>query len=385
MKQKAEKSTAVFKGLAIKAVIVVSALALGLYIPTPTQVSADLNSEIADLEKQIDSYQSEVARLRGQANTYQNAFNQLNAEKNAIQAQVDLSQARYDKLVSDIAANEKKMGEQQKVMASAISDLAAESTTSPIEVLASSDSIGDYIDQQEYRSSIRDQLQQSIGQIKKIKAELTKQKEDVKIVLEDQKAQRDQLSAKEAEQASLLAATRGEEAAYQSLIGQKNAELADKRAAQAAAMRGGNGAENIVWGSSSYPWMSSSMAYDDYCNYFSGGSAADPFGYCKRQCVSYVAWKLNTDGRGNHGYSGLGNANQWGGGGYGVSWGGLQAGDVIIWYVGGYGHVMYVESISGTTVHISQMNVPYDSGQYSTADYQLSTLMSGPYDARRFH
>ncbi len=381
---KNKNTTTSVKLLATRAVLVVAALVMAAYMPT-YRASADLNSEIAALESQIDGFQSEVTRLRGEANTYENAYNQLNAEKNAIQAQVNLSQARYDKLVSDIAANEKKMGDQQKVMSNAISDLSSESTTSPIELLASSKNIGDYIDQQEYSSSIRDTLETSINQIKKLKEELKKQKADVEIVLNDQKTQRDQLAAKEAEQANLLAATRGQEAEYQQLISQKNSELANKRAAQAAAMRGGSGAENIVYGASSYPWMDSSMAYDDYCRYYSGGSAADPFGYCKRQCVSYVAWKLNTDGRGNRGYSGLGNANQWSGGGAGVAWNNLQAGDVIIWYVGDYGHVMYVENISGTTVNISQMNVPYDSGRYSTASYSLSTLMSGSYEARRFH
>jgi surface antigen len=150
-------------------------------------------------------------------------------------------------------------------------------------------------------------------------------------------------------------------------------------------MRAAGGGEGIVYGSSSYPWMNSSMQYDDYCRYYSGGSAADPWGYCKRQCVSYVAWKLNTDGRGNRGYSGLGNASNWGYGGYGVSMGSVQPGDVIVWYIGYYGHVMYVEWADGGQVGISQMNVPYDSGAYSTKTYSMSELQSGAYEARRFH
>lgn len=131
--------------------------------------------------------------------------------------------------------------------------------------------------------------------------------------------------------------------------------------------------------------MNSTMAYDDYCRYYSGGSAADPWGYCKRQCVSYVAWKLNTDGRGNSGYSGLGNASGWGYGGYGVSMSSVQPGDVIVWYIGYYGHVMYVEWTDGSQVGISQMNVPYDSGAYSTKTYSMGELQSGAYEARRFH
>lgn len=376
-----------------RSLMVLSIVAMGAYSFThSTPVAADLNSEIAALESQIGAYQAEAAKLRGQAESYQNEVNRLNAEKNAIQAQVNLSQAKYDKLVEDIAANERKMAEQQKVMSNAISDLSSESTTSPIELLASSKNIGDYIDQQEYSTSVRDQLETAIKRVKELKAQLNKQKEEVTIVLNDQKNQRDQLAAKEAEQATLLAQTQGQEASYQQLIGQKNNELAGKRAAQAAAMRG-RGSEGIVYGSSSYPWMSEPMnpsTYNDNCLYRNGGSAADPWGYCKRQCVSYVAWKLNTDGRGNRNYSGLGNASNWGYGGGGVPMGSVQPGDVIVWYVGYYGHVMYVEEVNGDDVKISQMNVPYDSGAYSTKWYSINgskytNLSNGAYEARRFH
>ena len=374
------------KTVLTRSLMVLSIVAVGTYSFThTTPVAADLNSEIAALEGQIGAYQAEAAKLRGQADSYQNEVNRLNAEKNAIQAQVNLSQAKYDKLVEDIATNERKIAEQQKVMSNAISDLSSESTTSPIELLASSKNIGDYIDQQEYSTSVRDQLETSIKRIKELKAELNRQKEEVTIVLNDQKNQRDQLAAKEAEQANLLAQTQGQEAAYQQLIGQKNAELSNKRAAQAAAMRGAGGNEGIVYGSSSYPWMNSTMAYDDNCRYYSGGSAADPFGYCKRQCVSYVAWKLNTDGRGNRNYSGLGHAYGWEYAGSYVPWSDVQPGDVIYWAVGGYGHVMYVEWVDGGQVGISQMNVPYDSGAYSTKTYNMGTLQNGSYSARRFH
>jgi peptidoglycan hydrolase CwlO-like protein len=352
----------------------------------PGQVSADtFDDQIRQIQSEVQGHQAEAARLRAEANTLQNALNVLTAQKNAIQAQVNLSQARYDQLVADIELSEQKLAKQQDVLAATISDLSEETSTSPIELLAGSYSIGDFIDRQEYRSSVQEQIQSSIKEIKALKIKLAKQKKEVELVLADQKKQRDLLAVKEAEQSGLLAATQGQEAAYQGIIAEKNNQVASLRAQQAASMRSSNGAENIVYGSSSYPWMGSTMAYNDYCQYYSGGSAADPWGYCKRQCVSYVAWKLNTDGRGNRGYSGLGNANQWGAGGAPVGIYNIQPGDVIIWYVGGYGHVMYVESVNGSNVHISQMNVPYDSGSYSEANYSFATLSNGSYEVRRFH
>jgi len=378
-------TTTRFRPYLTRAILVVAVSALVFAVPIPRASADTFEDQIAELQSQIDGYQAEAARLRGEANTLQNAVNALTAQKNAIQAQVDVSQKKYDQLTDEIAKNQKKLEQQQSVLGATISDLSAESSTSPIELLAGSNSIGDFIDRQEYRTSVQEQIESGIKTVKELKAKLAKQKKEVEAVLADQTKQRDLLASKEAEQAGLLAQTQGQEAQYQGMVAHKNAQVASLRAAQAAAMRGSSGAESIVYGSSSYPWMNSTMAYDDYCNYYSGGSAADPWGYCKRQCVSYVAWKLNTDGRGNRGYSGLGNANQWGGGGSYIPVGDAQPGDVVIWYIGGYGHVMYIEYVSGDTVGISQMNVPYDSGQYSTATYSKGTLSNGAYEIRRFH
>lgn len=201
---------------------------------------ADLRSDIATLEAQIKASQSEADRLGREANTLQNVLNRLSAEKAAIQSQIDLNQAKHDQLTEDIAANERKIAQQQKVMSNAISDLSSESTTSPIELLASSTNIGDYIDQQEYSSSVRDQLDTSIKQIKKLKEELAKQRKEVETILAQQKVQRDELAGKEAEQAQLVAATRAQEADYQALVGSLQQKKQAAESALAASLSSGN-------------------------------------------------------------------------------------------------------------------------------------------------
>jgi len=201
---------------------------------------ADLRSDIATLEAQIKASQSEADRLGREANTLQNVLNRLSAEKAAIQSQIDLNQAKHDQLTENIAANERKIAQQQKVMSNAISDLSSESTTSPIELLASSTNIGDYIDQQEYSSSVRDQLDTSIKQIKKLKEELAKQRKEVEAILAQQKVQRDELAGKEAEQAQLVAATRAQEADYQALVGSLQQKKQAAESALAASLSSGN-------------------------------------------------------------------------------------------------------------------------------------------------
>lgn len=375
-------TTPVLKRFATKLMIVACALGVAISVNIATVRADSFDDEINALQNKINSYQSEVVKLGKKANDLQATIARLQAQQDAIQAQINLSQIKYDQLVQQIKDTEAKIARNQDVLSETIGDLYVNNSVSPVEMLASSKNIGDYLDQQEFRSSIRDRVEGAIKEIKSLKKSLEEKKVEVEIVLADQKKQKDALSAKKAEQSKLLADTQGSQAGYNALIGQQNQKIGALRAQQAAAMAAAGGGEGIVYGSSSYPWMHKSMNYDDSCN---GGSAADPWGYCYRQCVSYVAWKLNTDGRGNRGYSGLGNASNWGSGGRGVSWSELSAGDVIVWYVGYYGHVMYVDSVSGGTVQISQMNVPYDSGAFSTKTYSINELSSGPYEARRFH
>jgi len=228
-------TTPTFKQNMTRALIVLAVLAVAI-VPLKIASAETLGEKISNLQAQIDASQSEVNRLRGEGDTLQNALSILTAEKNAIQTQVDLSQAKYEELTKKIEENQKKLERQQEVLAETVSDLSVESTTSPIELLAGSRSIGDFIDRQEYRTSVQEQIEDAITTVKKLKAELAQQRKDVEDILAQQKVQRDQLAAKEAEQASLLAATRSQESAYQARVGDLKQQKAAAEAALAASL-----------------------------------------------------------------------------------------------------------------------------------------------------
>ena len=319
------------------------------------------DDQINQLQSEVNSYQSEAGRLRAQADTFQNAVNALNAQKMAIQAQLDLSQVKLDQLNADIAANQIKLEKQQNVLSSTISDLSAESTTSPIELLAGSNTIGDFIDRQEYRTSVQDQIQSAIKQVKELKEELASQKTEVEKLLVDQTAQRNDLAAKEAEQASLLAQTQGQEAAYQNMIGSKNSEISNLKAQQAAANArfiGPAGTGPACGGG--YPGQWCNIPMD---------TVVDNWGMYNRECVSYTAFKVEASGRHMPYWGGVGNANQWD---ENAIRAGIptdsspRAGDVAISNSGYYGHAMYIESVNGNgSINISQYNADW-RGTYST-------------------
>lgn len=346
--------------LVAAAVLMVMAVPAGVGQP----VYADqYDQKIAQAQKQIDSYQQESSKLSKKADTLNNALAKIGAQKSQIESQLSLSQARHDKLVKQIADNEKRLKENQKAFGEAIVDLSIEDQVTPVEMLASSGSIGDYLDKQEYLASVRDKVNQSINEIQILKQKLNKQKHQVELVIANQKNQRDALVAKENERNQLLQQTKGKESAYQTLIGKKNSQIASLRSEQAAANAArlqsyGGGAVVHAGdpGHGGYPANLDNAAQD---------SLVDPWGMYNRECVSYAAWKVQSV-KGYHIY-GWGNANQWPGSAAaaGFSMGSTpRAHSVAVMSSGYYGHVAWVESVSGGYVTVSQYNWDY-AGHYS--------------------
>ena len=189
-------------------IIAVSVVALGLIAPIQlavTNVSADdYDARIRALEQDIARYDAAAAELSTQADTLQREVSRLNNEKATIQAQIDISQAKLNQLNAEIKSNEEKIAKNKDSLGVIIADLYVDDEVSPIEMLASSKGVNEYIDKQEYRSATRDQLTTTIDAIKTAKAELEVQKKDVENVISDQEDQRNLLASKEAEQQTLL-------------------------------------------------------------------------------------------------------------------------------------------------------------------------------------
>lgn len=324
------------------------------------------DDQIRAIQQQMAPLQQKADELSGKANSIQSAVDALVAEKNAIQAQIDLSQAKYDKLTNDIEVNKKKLASNQEALGSIIADLYVDNKVSPLEMLASSKNVSEYMDKQEYRTAVSEKLNETITNIKTLKAQLETDQKAVEKVIADQKGQREAKAAKEAEQQQLLDQTRGEEAIYQQMTAQKSSEIQSLRAQQAAEIRArassGSGYKSLPGDPNrgGYPaaWMNASM---NYCS-------SDPWGMCKRQCVSYAAFKVDQVYGNMPFWGGHGNANQWDdnarAAGIPVSTV-PKVGAVGVVNSGTYGHVAWVEALnSDGTLTISQFNANW-SGEYS--------------------
>ena len=366
------------RGLVIVVALVFAGAALGSQFVRPAAAD-QYDDKIAVLQADMARYQAEANRLNAEAASLANTLAQITNEKNALIAQIQVSQAQYDKLVIDIAQTEKEISDNQDALGTTIADLYLDDDISPVEMLASSQNIGDFLDKQEYRNSVKDQLSTTIKKVKDLKSQLNSQKEEVAVVLSEQKAARDTLQSKESQQATLLAQTQNSESQYQSMIQDSAAQIAAARATQAALSQKtvSTGGYNLIesgllpsyvtdarfgmWNNSNCP-----MVYTYMSSLGSNGNGGDNRGYGCRQCASYVAWKINQE----KGYwPSWGNAANFGSKGTATT---PKAGTVAVLYDGGPGHVAWVETdpyISTTgklkgksVIVITQYNFNYGAG-----------------------
>lgn len=328
-----------------------------------TVFARNYEAEIRAREQEANQYAQEAGRLGEVAATLQEAVGQLNSQISEIQGHINASQKKHDDLVAEIARNEKLIQNNRDALGDILSEMYVDDQISPLEMLASSKSIGDYIDKQEQRSSLRNSLNDKIKDIKQLQQTLEENKKDIEKVLSDQQAQRSQLDGKKAEQQKLLSDTKNDENAYQQLVGQKRAEMDQIRAEQIEANRraleqAGGGSVNVpqgVAGGGGYPGK---WAYAPINAY------VDEWGLYSRQCVSYVAWKIWNTGRYVPHFAGAGNANQWPSTAarHGIPSGSTpRVGSAAVMMAGYYGHVMYVEAVhSDGTITVSDYNFAWD-------------------------
>ncbi|MBI3889009.1 hypothetical protein HY312_00310, partial [Candidatus Saccharibacteria bacterium] len=182
-----------FKVRTTRAILVVTSVIVAVATPLTiaTRAYADkYDDQMRSLQQAANQYQSQASELRAKGDTLQNRLSEITAQKGALETQITINQAKHDKLIEDIAANQKKIEASQVALGKTLASLYVDGQISTIEMLASSENVGDYVDKQEYRSSVRDQLKRSIDTIKALKKQMEADKAAVEKTLKEMDAQR---------------------------------------------------------------------------------------------------------------------------------------------------------------------------------------------------
>lgn len=382
------------KNLIINSAISLGVVAAGVVATIPkggaqAEKSIDqLDKEIKALQSQIGDAESRAGDLRNKAQTLQNELNGIEKEKATIQSQIAIYQKQFEKLQLEIKTNEENIERNRDALGSILATMSLEDDITPIERIAGSSNLSKALDNFEYQSAVKNQLVEKVDGIKRAKADLEKQRDEVKVALANQQQAESALQQKIRQQNELITQTKNDEAEYTKYAKERNAQKAElqkqqQEAIQAQILRaaraaGGGALPQAIAGTSSYPWNDANCPVDANAVSYGGvdGNGTDGYGYGCRQCVSYVAWKL----RATKGIS----AAYWGNakdvpasarragfrtgktpkvGSFGVMSGGQ------------YGHIVWVEAVNGNMVTISQYNYFVNGrwGQFSTMTVPAST------------
>ena len=343
------------------------AIVLAVAIPNIKPAQGDsLEQQINALRKQATELQGQANGYKAQANDYKTRVNALNSQVELIQTQISLSQANYNKVSQEADQAKQDLATQKGILDESIRAIYKQGELNSLEIIASSDNFSDFVNKQEYSQKVKDKVEGSLAKISALQAQLAKQQTELAGLLKDQQVQRAQLQATRAESNQLLAVAQQSASAADAQVRDANSQITKLRAQQAAAIAAVSGGQTYG-GSGGYPWAGVSFP----------GSVVDSWGMYARQCVSYTAWKVAITGRSMPYWGGRGNANQWPANaraaGIPVD-GNPRVGSIGIFMPGTYGHSVYVESISGNTVTVSQYNANWD-GRFSISTYPKSALV----------
>lgn len=338
-------------------------LVAGSFLPSATQmVMADsLQSQINALSAQNDNTQGIVSGLQAQANSYQNAIAVLQQQISGLQASIDSNQAKQASLQQSIIQDQQQIDHEKTVLSDDVKTMYVDGTPTTLEVLATSKDLSDFVDKQEYRTSVQNKLQDTLQQIAQLQAQLQSEKVKVDQLVTQEKQQQSQLAATQAQQASLLSYNQSQQASYNAQIQANSQKIAQLRAQQAA--------ENATIGRNVVAGDPGHGGYPSYLDNAAQDTVVDPWGMFNRECVSYTAWKVQETYGDMPNWGGRGNAIQWIGdaqsSGVPTRYGVPKEHSVAIWNVGAFGHAMWVEHVyDDGSIYVSQYNYDYH-GHYS--------------------
>ncbi len=380
----------------LTAVLLVSGLPLSLW----AQNAQELVNESSEIRQELEETVEETLRLQEQAMSLEEAIEELdeeieeqNKEIKRLNRVIDALQERLDEAQAELSAK-------AALLRANMRTLYKRGDVSTFELMASSDSFSEFIDEQEYLERLKDQIQGMTREIYDIQQSIRQQQNEQRELLVQQESVKESLAEMRAEREELLDETLSEEERLrehsQSLVARQqeiNRELI--RMSQIVTTEGTGG----------YPWADALCVYTDApvgpCRHptdswgdFEGyvddkNNRRDEWEFFYRNCTSYVAWRSAQDGfeitAPAPGRSGLGDAGSWhkNASRYDELSVGTEprVGSFAVFANGPFGHVAYVERISGDRVLISEYNLIAD-GMYSERwipRYQPTAYVYTPY------
>ncbi len=241
-------------------------------------------ASLDQLEQQAQSNDTQIQQLQNNVNQKSDEAATLQGQIAAMQAQADALQGQINDVEAKIELINARIDAKKKVLDEYIRQQYYNGDTSDLEMLYSSDNFSQFMDKEQYLQAGQTEVQQLIKEITADRKELDNQKAKLD-------SDKNALAAQQKNIADLLAKTQGEEASYQALLNQANAQQAQIISSISAAV-GSGGAKNygfVVKGQVIGYEGSTGNSTGPHLHFtvISGGAAVDPNGYLNSGRVSW--------------------------------------------------------------------------------------------------
>lgn len=365
--------------------------------------TTDCQSQINSLTNQNSQTEQSLSSLELQAQGYQGAIDSLNSQISNLQQEISSNEAEQTNLNQQIVANEQEITSEKATLADDVKTIYVDGQMTTLEELASSKNLSDFVDKQEYRSVVQNQLTQIIQRITALEATLQSQKTQVSNLLTAENTQNSQLASAQSQQSQLLSMNQSQQTAYNSQVSTNKAEIAQLQKQQAAIIQANTIAVKLKStsgtssGSGSISVPSASSGSGGACDN-GNGNGGYPMAWCNaaqdsittsggfpnRECTSYAYWYF-TSIEGHSDFYDTGNANQWLNNSNYATHSSPAVGAIAVETAGTYGHVAIIQGLPGQTVDgdtvlsgyvlVSEMN--YDWNGHFRYSYSPLTKFAG--------
>lgn len=197
----------------------------------PTKAIQLLGNKTTALQQEIDANYEKIKELATQERDLKAKLAQINLEISQANLEISLTEVKIDELDVSLADTLTELNHQKALLRANIRALYKSGGVSDVELLVSSDSFSEYVNDQSYLQTIKDGIQISATAVASKKYDLEYQRFTQKSLYMRQDAQRQTLITRQADLDKLLAETKGEQAAYLILMKSLDKEY-DKADAQ---------------------------------------------------------------------------------------------------------------------------------------------------------
>lgn len=362
------KMTSTVKAKGIAVLIVVAFLGFSTAMPAFTRADS-IQEKINALNAENNTKKEQKGILAVEADSLQSAVAQLQAQIDVLQAEINAKQQKAAELQQQIVVAQAELDKQKSLLGQTIKAMYLEGDISTVEMLASSKDLSDFFDKQQYRESVRAKVKTALDKVTQLKLELSTQKDTLERVIKEQEVLKGELAAQRSEKDRVLALNQSQQDDLNNQIKNNSTKIAELQAEQRRLnLSAGGLPANFSTCAGGYPSSIPNRIGANWgCNH-AMNNTIDNWGMYNRQCVSYTAFKVADSGRYMPYWGGRGNAHLWDDNARAA---GMpvdrnpRVGDVAVWHIGYYGHVMYVEAVYGDgSILISEYNYDW-TGRYS--------------------